>query len=148
MKARVEAKADIGLILLDITQKDRDALEGYCTQNGLVMPNVKLSVYKNRRGSFTRGYLWMQADKGTCRYNPVFATSWDYEPIEINDFQIEVQPKDIEVEAVVEETDDRPLLTEAQPFDFDMSKLDGIRQAQARTQDALLVQEEREEWDF
>lgn len=131
-------KADAGMILLDTTQKDKDALEAYCMQNGLVMPNVKLSVYKNRRGSFTRGYLWMQADKGTCRYNPVFATSWDYEPIEINDFDICVQPP-IEVEAIIE--DDTPLL-------IDTSKLDDIRLASNRTQDALLIQEEREEWDF
>ena len=31
----------------------------------------------------------MQADKGTCRYNPIFATTWDYEVVPINDFVIE-----------------------------------------------------------
>ena len=39
---------------------------------------MKMSVYKNRRGSFVRGYIWMLADKGTCRYEHVFVTDWDY----------------------------------------------------------------------
>lgn len=79
---------DIGMILLDTTKRDRDALEQFCSDNGIQMPNVKLSIYKNRRGSFTRGYLWMQADKGTCRYNPIFATNWNYEIVDIYDFEI------------------------------------------------------------
>lgn len=81
---------DLGMILLDTTKKDREALEEFCTSNGIEMPNVKLSIYKNRRGSFTRGYLWMIADKGTCRYDPMFATDWNYEIIGINDFEYEL----------------------------------------------------------
>ena len=50
-------KADFGSILLDITDDDKEGLEPLCEQKGYVMPNVKLSVYKNRRGSYNKGYL-------------------------------------------------------------------------------------------
>ena len=97
---------DWGGILLNTTKRDRDALEPFCRDNAIEMPNVKLSVYKNRRGSFTGGYLWMYADKGTCRYNAVFATDWNYELMTVNDFEFDTQ------EPVVEDPvdDDRPLL--------------------------------------
>lgn len=49
---------------------------------GYPMPNRKLSVYKNRRGSFTRSYLWLAADMSTCRYATLFATDWNYQVIE------------------------------------------------------------------
>ena len=52
------------------------------------MPNAKLSVYKNRRGSFVRGYLWLQMDKATCRYSTLFATDWNYEQSPIVGFDI------------------------------------------------------------
>lgn len=50
-------KADFGSILLDITEDDKEALEPLCEAKGYSMPNVKLSVYKNRRGSYNKGYL-------------------------------------------------------------------------------------------
>ena len=45
---------------------------------GLPHPNMSLSVYKIRRGAFVRGFVWMIADKGTCRYEHAFVTDWDY----------------------------------------------------------------------
>lgn len=72
-------KSDVSMILLDVTQEDRDELQGIVETLGMPMPNVKLSVYKNRRGSFTKRYLWMTADKGTCRFNGLFATTYDYD---------------------------------------------------------------------
>ena len=56
-----------------------------------VTPNVKLSVYKNRRGSYNRIFLWMYADKGTCRYHAMYATDFFYRPIEIQDTKITVE---------------------------------------------------------
>ena len=50
-------KADVGMILLDVTDEDKEALEELVTQNGYMMPNVKLSIYKNRRGSYNKCYL-------------------------------------------------------------------------------------------
>lgn len=81
-------KLDFGCILLDTTPKDKETLRNFCEANAIPIPNVKLSIYKNRRGSFARGYLWMNADKSTCRYNPIFATDWQYNLIPIEDFKI------------------------------------------------------------
>lgn len=83
-------KVDIGEILLTPTESDRESLKEILNETGYTMPNIKLSVYKNRRGSFTRAYLWMNADKGTCRFNGMFATTWDYQPIPLEDLKITV----------------------------------------------------------
>lgn len=77
-------RVDWGSILLDVTQEDREALENLIPQTPhQIMPNVKLSVYKNRRGSYNKMYLWMYADKGTCRFDGLFATDYDYNPIKL-----------------------------------------------------------------
>jgi len=54
------------------------------------MPQLKMSIYKNRRGKYRGIYLWCKADLGTCRIRPIFATTWTYEFIEINDIKINV----------------------------------------------------------
>ena len=45
-------------------------------------------MYKNRRGRYKGIYLWTKADYGTCRFKPMFATTWDYEIISIEDLKI------------------------------------------------------------
>ena len=50
-------KIDIGMILLDVTDEDKTALENLINQEGYTMPNVKMSIYKNRRGSYNKCYL-------------------------------------------------------------------------------------------
>ena len=40
-----------------ITDDDKEGLGPLCEQKGYAMPNVKLSIYKNRRGSYNKGYL-------------------------------------------------------------------------------------------
>lgn len=55
------------------------------------MPVLKLSVYKNRRGRYKGIYLWAKADLGTCRVEPMFATTWDYELIQMDDIKIKVE---------------------------------------------------------
>ena len=52
------------------------------------MPNVKLSVYKNRRGSYNKGYLWMAADKSTCRFNGLFYTDYAYNEYPIGETKV------------------------------------------------------------
>lgn len=54
------------------------------------MPNIKLSVYKNRRGQYNKMYLWMIADKGTCRFNGLFATDYYYNYINVEKLNIKV----------------------------------------------------------
>ena len=75
----------MGMILLNSTQKDKESLEDFCNSNGIEVPDMKLSVYKNRRGAFTNAYLWINSNKGACRFDPIFATDWEYNPIELKD---------------------------------------------------------------
>ena len=84
-------KIDVGMILLEVTKEDQEAIQGIIETQGYIMPNIKMSIYKNRRGSYNRLYLWMNADKGTCRFNPIFATDYQYNPIPIADTKIKIK---------------------------------------------------------
>ena len=81
-------KIDTGMLLLDVTDEDKEKLQGVISNEGIAMPNVKMSMYKNRRGSYNKCYLWMYADKSTCRFNGVFCTDYNYELIPITDTKI------------------------------------------------------------
>ena len=54
-------------------------------------PTVNMSVYKNRRGRYKGIILWCKADLGCCRVNPMFATTYDYELIALDDIKITVE---------------------------------------------------------
>lgn len=84
-------KIDYGSILLPVTQRDLDSLETLLKQNVFEHPNLKLSIYKNRRGQYKGIYLWCKADLGTCRINPVFATDWRYQFLPLDDFDIRIE---------------------------------------------------------
>lgn len=84
-------KIDVGMIMLEVTEKDRESLQQLVSSGGFVMPNVKISVYKNRRGRWKGIYLWCNADRGTCRINPIFVTKFNYELVKIEDFKIKVE---------------------------------------------------------
>jgi replicative DNA helicase len=79
---------DLGMHILPVTQKDLEGLETILSANTFERPNTKISVYKNRRGRYKGVYLWCKADLGICRVNPMFATTWDYEIINIEDLKI------------------------------------------------------------
>ena len=85
-------KIDYGSILLAVTNKDLESLDSLLKQNVFERPNLKLSVYKNRRGRYKGIYLWCKADLGTCRINPMFATDWRYQLIEMDDYKIKIEP--------------------------------------------------------
>ena len=79
----------MGLILLGVTEEDLAKLEPILSNNpNLLKPNVKISVYKNRRGSYKGCYLWAYADLGTCRINPQFCTTWHHEMLSIEDIKV------------------------------------------------------------
>ena len=84
-------KIDVGTILLDVTKDDLDALSKVIGKGGLETPNVKCSIYKNRGNGYKGVYLWMKADKGTSRFETIFATRWDYELLSINETKIIVE---------------------------------------------------------
>lgn len=84
-------RADWGAILLSVTKEDQVKLEPLISANpNLSMPNVKMSIYKNRRGAYKGIFLWCQADLGTCRINPMFATDWSMNMKPIEDIKVEV----------------------------------------------------------
>lgn len=84
-------KCDWGSIMLDVTSEDLEALQTLIKNNSLPKPNIKMSIYKNRRGSYNKCFLWIRADKGTCRFDPLFCTDYDYNIIPIADTKIDVK---------------------------------------------------------
>ncbi|MBR2506744.1 MAG: hypothetical protein IKB70_07500 [Bacilli bacterium] len=81
-------KIDYGAILLGVKDNDIQALENILATNAFDKPNIKMSVYKNRRGRYKGIYLWCKADLGCCRIKPMFATTYDYEILSIDDMKI------------------------------------------------------------
>jgi replicative DNA helicase len=84
-------KIDVGMVMLELTQKDKDSLQAIVQKMGVPMPEIKISVYKNRRGRWKGIYLWARADRGICRIDPMFVTKWNYELCEIEDLKIKIQ---------------------------------------------------------
>ena len=81
-------KIDMGAVLLPVKQKDLESLESILSANTFDTPNIKLSIYKNRRGKYKGVYLWCKANLGVCRIKPMFCTSWNYEIQSIEDLKI------------------------------------------------------------
>lgn len=81
-------RIDVGMILLGTTNDDLVKLEPVLS---LGVPNMKLSVYKNRRGRYKGIFLWCVADLGTCRIRPIFATDYNYNIVPIDDTCIKVE---------------------------------------------------------
>ena len=69
---------------LSFVTKEESILNG----SNFEKPIVKLSVYKNRRGRYKGVYLWCKGNLGTCRLQPMFCTTYDYELLSIEDIKI------------------------------------------------------------
>ena len=84
-------KIDLGAIMLEVSSDDRDALSDVINRNGLPMPDIKISIYKNRRGEYKDILLWCVSNRGCCKIDPVFVTNYQYELINIPDLKIKVK---------------------------------------------------------
>lgn len=84
-------KIDLGMIMLETTNKDKEALAPMVKKLGIEMPDIKISIYKNRRGRWKNIYLWAKANRGICRIEPQFVTKWNYELIDMEDLKIRIQ---------------------------------------------------------
>lgn len=84
-------KIDYGAMMLEITDKDREALQDICKRGGFEMPDVKMSIYKNRAGRWKGILVWCKANRGICRIDPLFVTQYDYKLVEMEDFKINVK---------------------------------------------------------
>ena len=78
------------MIMLEVTQQDREKLMPIIQNRGLEEPTIKISIYKNRRGRWKGIYLWCRGNRGICRIEPMFATKYNYEVIELEDLMITV----------------------------------------------------------
>lgn len=87
-------KIDYGALLLPVTKQDADGIKTLVMKNNFSTPTLKLSIYKNRRGSYKGVYLWCKANLGVCRVEPMFCTDYNYNLVQINDVKINV--KDID----------------------------------------------------
>lgn len=79
--------------MLNLNDKDREVIPKLSSSNGFEMPNLKISIYKNRRGRYNHILLWCKADLGICRINPLFATDYSYQIIDMEDYKINVIPR-------------------------------------------------------
>ena len=86
-------KIDYGALMLEVTDKDREALQEVCRKGGFEMPDIKMSIYKNRAGRWKGILVWCKANRGTCRIEPMFATNYQYEIIPIENLKITIKPK-------------------------------------------------------
>ena len=86
-------KIDVGMILLPVSDKDNQSLDKVLSTGIFEKPTLKLSIYKNRRGRYKGIYLWCRSNLGRCRVEPMFATTYNYEVIEIKDLKIDVEPR-------------------------------------------------------
>jgi len=83
-------KIDFGAIMLQTSQEDKEALKPILLKQNFEEPTIKISVYKNRRGQYKDILLWCKADRGICRIEPMFCTTYQYEIVDIPDLKIKV----------------------------------------------------------
>lgn len=82
-------KIDVGMISLTVTADDLEKLKPILQANpSFQVPNIKISIYKNRRGAYKGCYLWAVADLGICRVHPQFCTTWRLDMMNIEDIKV------------------------------------------------------------
>lgn len=84
-------KIDFGAIMLETTEQDKESLAEVLKKGEFEMPDIKISIYKNRRGRYKSILLWCKADRGTCRITSMFATTYNYELVQINELKINIK---------------------------------------------------------
>ena len=86
-------KIDCGMIMLQTSQSDKEALKPLLEKMGHPEPTIKISVYKNRRGKYKDILLWCRSNRATCRIEPMFVTDYQYELIDVSDIKINIDAK-------------------------------------------------------
>ena len=84
-------KIDAGMIMLEVSKDDLKALDLLIKQNHFEVPQIKMSVYKNRRGRYKDVLLWCKAQRGTCRIEPMFVTDYQYKLIDVPVYKVTVK---------------------------------------------------------
>ena len=86
-------KIDLGMIMLQTSQEDKEALKDIVARGGFETPEIKISVYKNRRGQYKDILLWCKANRATCKIIPMFATDYQYKIVDVPELKIKINPK-------------------------------------------------------
>lgn len=84
-------KIDLGEIMLEVSKDDREALKPLIEEKNFPEPDIKISIYKNRRGQYKDILVWCISDRGCCKINPVFVTDYQYKLIDIPNLKIKVK---------------------------------------------------------
>ena len=85
-------KVDAGVIMIKVTDEDKEALKPILAK-GYGIPDIKMSVYKNRGNRYKDIILWCRSRRESCRIIPMFATDLNYELLDIEDTKIVIEPR-------------------------------------------------------
>ena len=85
-------KVDAGVIMIKVTDEDKEALKPILSK-GYGVPDIKMSVYKNRGNRYKDIILWCRSRRESCRIIPMFATDLNYELLDIEDTKIVIEPR-------------------------------------------------------
>ena len=86
-------KVDWAALMVKVTKQDLEYLQSIIDQ-GFPPPDIKMSIYKNRRGRYKDVILWCRSRRESCRVIPMFMTDMNYEWMDIKDTQIKIRPDD------------------------------------------------------
>ena len=86
----VADKVDFAALLVKATKQDLEYLQSIIDM-GFPAPDIKMSIYKNRRGRYKDVILWCRSRRESCRIIPMFMTDLNYEWVDIQDTQIKVR---------------------------------------------------------
>lgn len=86
----VADKVDFASILVKATKQDLEYLQSIM-EMGFPAPDIKMSIYKNRRGRYKDVILWCRSRRESCRIIPMFMTDSNYEWIDIKDTDIKIK---------------------------------------------------------
>lgn len=77
-------KVDTASVTTVVTEKEKRLIEPITrTMVGKPIPNICISVYKNRGGVYNKVKIWLYIDYGTMRVKDLFVTDYDYKRINI-----------------------------------------------------------------
>jgi replicative DNA helicase len=87
-------KIHMGMIALAPTQKDLEAIEPILHTGIYPVPNVVYHIYKNRMTKYKGIKLWLYIDYDTMRVTELFATTNDYQLINIQPTELKTKEFD------------------------------------------------------
>jgi len=86
----VADKIDVGVVALEPTNADIEALQPILSKGIYPIPNMVYHIYKVRRGKLTRVKLWQYINLGNMRGQDLFLTNNKYQIIPVESTKIEM----------------------------------------------------------